>query len=78
MSQTSKVSPSLRQEIVSFLSANPNSTNSNIYFGINSLPSMRKIQEATQKLTADGTLVRTGKKFSVAPATGTASAASAS
>jgi len=74
MSMTSKVNPTLRQEIVSFLTANPNSTNTSIYFGIPSMPSQRKIQEATQKMTKDGTLVKAGSgKFSVAPVTGTAS-----
>ena len=75
MSMTSKVNSTLRSEIVSFLTANPNSTNTNIYFGIPSLPSQRKIQESTQKMTKDGTLVRTGNKFSIAPATGNANAA---
>ena len=75
MSMTSKVNATLRSEIVSFLAKNPNSTNLYIYFGINSLPSVRTFREATQKLTADGTLVRTGKKFSVAPATENAVAA---
>ncbi len=42
MSMTSKVNSTLRSEIVNFLTANPNSTNSNIYFGIPSLPSQRK------------------------------------
>lgn len=75
MSMTSKVSPLLREQILGYLAANPNSTNTNIYFGISSLPSMRKVQEATQKLTREGVLVRTGNKFSIAPATGNASAA---
>jgi hypothetical protein len=74
MSMTSKVSPTLRQEIIKYLTGNPNSTNTNLYFGLDSFPSQRKIQEATQKMTKDGTLVRTGNRFSVAPATGTASA----
>lgn len=77
MSMTSKVNATLRSEIVSFLTTNPNSGNTAIYFGIPSLPSQRKIQEATQKMTKDGTLVRVGQKFSVAPATGTSVAASA-
>jgi hypothetical protein len=77
MSMTSKVSPSLRQEIINYLAAYPNSTNRNIYFEIQSHPSMRKVQEATQKLTAAAVLVRTGNTFSIAPATGNASAASA-
>lgn len=68
MSMTSKVNPTLRQEILNYLTANGTSTNTNIYFGVPSVPSMRKIQEATQKMTKDGTLVRSGKYFSVAPA----------
>lgn len=75
MSMTSKVNSTLRSEIVSFLTANLNGSNTNIYCGIPSLPSLRKIQEATQKMTKDGTLVRVGNKFSLAPATGTANAA---
>jgi len=79
MSMTSKVNPTLRQEIINYLAKNPNSGNTDIlfsypyfrdcYFGSTSYPSMRTIQEATQKLTKDGTLVRVGNKFSVAPAT---------
>jgi hypothetical protein len=79
MSMTSKVNSTLRSEIVNYLTANPNSTNANIYFGIPSLPVaggyQRRIQEATQKMTKDGTLVRNGNKFSIAPATGTAAVA---
>lgn len=67
MSMTSKVNSTLRSEIVNFLTGKPNSTNTNIYFGIPSLPSQRKIQEATQKMTKAGTLVRNGNKFSIAP-----------
>jgi hypothetical protein len=75
MSMTSKVNSTLRSEIVNYLTVHPNSTNTSLYFGISSLPSQRKIQEATQKMTKDGTLVRNGNKFSIAPATGTAAAA---
>jgi hypothetical protein len=78
MSMTSKVNPTLRQEIITYLTGNPNSTNTNLYYGIPSMPSQRKIQEATQKMTKDGTLVKTtGGRFSLAPVTGNASAASA-
>lgn len=77
MSMTSKVNPTLRQEILNYLTTFPNSTNVTLYYGIPSMPSLRKIQEATQKLVKDGTLVRNGNRFSVAPATGTASAATA-
>lgn len=78
MSMTSKVNATLREQILGYLAANPNSTNTQIYFGVPSLYSQRSIQEATQKLTNEGTLVRNGRKFSIAPATsGSATAASA-
>lgn len=75
MSQTSKVNPSLRKEILNLLDTYGKGTNTQIYFSLASYPSIRKVQEATQKLTKDGTLVRTGKKFSVATTSGIANAA---
>lgn len=63
MSMTSKVKPNLRAQIVAYLEARPgqNITNQTLYFGLPDFYSKRTIQEATQKLTADGTLVSTGR-----------------
>lgn len=69
MSQFSKVNPTLQQQIVDFFSVQPLDTtafNSRIQ---NSLPdywSLRTIQEATQKLTAQGVLVRVGQAYKLA------------
>lgn len=60
MSMTSKVNPTLREEIVDYLAGNGYGT-SNLAFvyQFNSRYSLRTIQEATQKMTKDGTLIAT-------------------
>jgi hypothetical protein len=61
MSMTSKVNPILRQEIVDYLAETGYSTSNYAFvniFGIFGFRySLRTIQEATQKMTKDGTLV---------------------
>lgn len=63
MSMTSKVNPALRAAIITYLGARPgqNVTNQTLYFGLPTFYSRRSIQEATQKLTKDGTLVLTSR-----------------
>jgi hypothetical protein len=58
MSMTSKVNPALQKAIVDFLTARPNQniTNNQLYFGLPIFPSLRTVQEATQKLTKAGIL----------------------
>lgn len=59
MSMTSKVAPALQKAIVEFLTKNGNQnvTNNQLYFGLPTIfPSMRTLQEATQKLTKAGVL----------------------
>ena len=60
MSMTSKVNPTLRQEIVDYLAATGYGT-SNLAFvyTFGNRYSLRTIQEATQKLTKAGTLIAT-------------------
>ena len=60
MSMTSKVNPTLRKEIVDYLAATGYGT-SNLAFvyTLGNRYSLRTIQEATQKLTKAGTLVKT-------------------
>jgi len=78
MSMTSKVNPALRVLILEFLGEQtypvPNST-IQFYLPINY--SLRAIQEATQKLTREGVLVRIGTFYKLAP-TASASAATTS
>ena len=59
MSMTSKVNPTLRQEIVDYLASTGYGT-SNLAFvySFGNRYSLRTIQEATQKLTKDGTLLQ--------------------
>ena len=60
MSMTSKVNPILHKEIVDYLAATGYGT-SNLAFvyQFGNRYSLRAIQEATQKLTKDGTLLKT-------------------
>ena len=58
MSMTSKVNPTLRQEIVDYLKQTEYSTSNLAFVGVFGYRySLRTIQEATQKLTKDGTLL---------------------
>lgn len=54
MSMTSKVNPTLRAQILALLAGGVQRTNASI--GIYCSYSTRAIQEATQKMTKDGTL----------------------
>ena len=67
MSMNSKVSPVLRSQIMNTLSVEGiKMSNAVIEFRLNFSYSLRKIQEATQKMTAEGTLTATreaGKMF---------------
>jgi hypothetical protein len=65
MSMTSKVNAKFQRAIVNFITAkgNANTTNEELYFNLFTyrakggfLPSLRSIQEATQKLTKAGIL----------------------
>lgn len=57
MSMTSKVNPTLRQEIVDYLVSNRYGTsNYGFVYTFGNRYSLRTIQEATQKMTKDGTL----------------------
>lgn len=58
MSLTSKVSPTLRTSILALLANGVQMSNAAIEVRLNYGVSTRKIQEATQKMTADGTLVK--------------------
>jgi hypothetical protein len=59
MSMTSKVNPTLRQEIVDYLAATGYGTsNQALVYTFGERYSLRTIQEATQKLTKDGTLLQ--------------------
>lgn len=73
MSMTSKVSPTLRAAILQYMKNRSYSVfNDDIRFGVsyygNLTVSLRSIQEATQKLTREGVLVRVGKAYRLAPA----------
>lgn len=73
MSMTSKVNPALRAAILQYVSGRNYSVfNDDIQFGVNYFSgltvSLRTIQEATQKLTREGVLVRVGKAYRLAPA----------
>lgn len=71
MSMTSKVNPILRAAIVKFLASREFSvSNVGIQYGISEFYSLRAIQEATQKLTREGVLVRVGTNYRLAPTTG--------
>ena len=67
MSMNSKVSPVLRSQIMNTLSVEGiKMSNAVIEFRLNFSYSLRKIQEATQKMAAEGTLAATreaGKMF---------------
>lgn len=72
MSMTSKVNPGLRTTIITALtpteadaatSTFPVMSNQRIYEMVMATVSLRKIQEATQKLTKDGVLVTAGRGF---------------
>lgn len=69
MSQFSKVNPTLQQQIVNLLSAQEPTTSLFNGYIQTSLPdywSLRTVQEATQKLTAQGVLVRVGQAYKLA------------
>jgi hypothetical protein len=58
MSMTSKVNPTLRQEIVDYLGGTGySSSNLGLVYTFGNRYSLRTIQEATQKLTREGILV---------------------
>lgn len=73
MSMTSKVNPTLRAAILKYVASRSYSVfNDDIKFGVSYYSgltvSLRSIQEATQKLTREGVLVRVGKAYRLAPA----------
>ena len=84
MSTTSRVKADLQKEILEYAAKRPNATNQNIYWmtgqpsPLNSAimnSSLRKIQEATQKLTKAGILASPKRGTYVLASTPVASAA---
>lgn len=63
MSMKSKVSTDLRQTILIQLSSGTSMSNRAIASGNILSPSLRATQEATQKMTRENVLVRTGRGF---------------
>lgn len=59
MSMTSKVNPHLRQQILNTLANGITASNNAINVRLSFIYSLRTIQEATQKMTAEGVLTQT-------------------
>ena len=62
MSMNSKVKAAVRQAILTFLAPGTTATNNGLKQHVLPSTSLRAVQEATQKMTAEGTLVATRSK----------------
>jgi len=58
MSQTSKINPAFRQQVIEIVAKNSIVTNKEIFAALGGNVSLRKIQEATQKLAAEGAITK--------------------
>lgn len=58
MSQSSKVNLAVRNRIITFMSTGSTATNKGLKIHVLPGSSLRSIQEATQKLTAEGVLTQ--------------------
>jgi DNA-binding GntR family transcriptional regulator len=62
MSQNSKVAAAVRQAILTFLAPGTTATNNGLKKHVLPTTSLRSVQEATQKLTAEGLLTSSRSK----------------